>query len=94
MWQVLSGSAAYFFTHPNYFAQLVNRIEEANPDVLEEIEKDLHRTLPDKDFPRMVSVRPLTLKPGKVDELRLLLTTYSIRNPDTGYCQGSHLLDP
>jgi len=80
MWETLSGSIFLRFYNPGTYerilAENVGRINTST----EEIEKDLHRSLPEYTA-------------YQADEgiaaLRRVLQAYSFKNPETGYCQVS-----
>lgn len=78
MWETLSGSIFLRFSHPGLYERIleenVGRINTAT----EEIEKDLHRSLPEYSAYQSEE---------GIEALRRVLQAYSFKNPETGYCQ-------
>lgn len=62
----------------NLYIDHLNEISKLHPNILEQIEKDLPRTLPDNiHFEK------------KIESLSRILKSYAIRNNIIGYCQVS-----
>jgi hypothetical protein len=59
-----------------------DQCNEIHEDWMPQIDKDLHRTFPD---------HPMMDTAGKA-ALRRILSAYSVRNPEVGYCQGLNFL--
>ncbi|OAA37620.1 TBC domain protein [Metarhizium rileyi] len=82
VWSECSGANA--LRVPGYYEDLVAQNgEDDDAAVVSQIRMDIHRTLTDNIFFRK--------GPG-VQKLKELLTAYSRRNKDVGYCQGMNLI--
>lgn len=78
MWETLSGSLYLRFANPGVYEQTLKENTGRTTTSTEDIEKDLHRSLPEYA--------------GYQDEegisaLRRVLQAYSFKNPELGYCQ-------
>ena len=80
IWAECSGATA--LRVPGYYDDLVTS-ETEDPDIVSQIQMDIHRTLTDNVFFRN--------GPG-VTKLNEVLLAYSRRNPQVGYCQGMNLI--
>ncbi|KAF2189736.1 TBC-domain-containing protein [Zopfia rhizophila CBS 207.26] len=80
IWAECSGASTLRI--PGYYDDLVNNGED-NPNVVNQIQMDITRTLTDNIFFRK--------GPG-VHKLNEVLLAYSRRNPEVGYCQGMNLI--
>ena len=80
IWAECSGATA--LRVPGYYDDLVAS-ETEDPDIVSQIQMDIHRTLTDNVFFRN--------GPG-VTKLNEVLLAYSRRNPQVGYCQGMNLI--
>ena len=80
IWAECSGATA--LRVPGYYDDLVASKTE-DPDIVSQIQVDIHRTLTDNVFFRK--------GPG-VSKLSEVLLAYSRRNPQVGYCQGMNLI--
>lgn len=78
MWETLSGSIYLRFANPGVYQQILDQNKGRTTTSTEEIEKDLHRSLPEYSAYQ---------NPEGIDALRRVLQAYSFRNPQTGYCQ-------
>lgn len=78
MWETLSGSLYLRFENPGYYEQIVAENQGRTNTSTEEIEKDLHRSLPEYSAYQSEE---------GIDALRRVLQAYSFKNPETGYCQ-------
>jgi hypothetical protein len=80
MWETLSGSIYLRFMNPGRFEEILEENKGRTNTSTEDIEKDLHRSLPEY----------LAYQSHEgIDALRRVLQAYSFNNPETGYCQVS-----
>jgi len=80
MWETLSGSIYLRFMNPGRFEQILEENKGRTNTSTEDIEKDLHRSLPEY----------LAYQSDEgIGALRRVLQAYSFSNPETGYCQVS-----
>ena len=84
MWETLSGSIYLRFANPHIYSSILKEYDGVTSMSTEEIEKDLNRSLP--EYPAFQSEKG-------IGALRRVLTAYSWKNPELGYCQvrGTHL---
>lgn len=80
IWETLSGSLYLRYTYPGLYDQLVEDIKGKQSTSFEDIEKDLHRSLP--EYAGYQSDEGISA-------LRRVLQAYSFQNPEVGYCQVS-----
>ena len=78
MWETLSGSLYLRFSNPGLYERILKENEGRTSTSTEEIEKDLHRSLPEYSA--------YQTEEG-IAALRRVLQAYSFKNPETGYCQ-------
>ena len=81
MWETLSGSLYLRFENPGYYDRIIAENVGRTNTSTEEIEKDLHRSLPEYSAYQSEE---------GIDALRRVLQAYSFKNPETGYCQVCH----
>lgn len=78
MWETLSGSLYIRFVSPGVYERILEENKGRTSTSTEEIEKDLHRSLPEYSA--------YQTEEG-IGALRRVLQAYSFKNPETGYCQ-------
>lgn len=78
MWETLSGSIFLRFAHPGLYERILQENTGRINTATEEIEKDLHRSLPEYSAYQSEE---------GIGALRRVLQAYSFKNPETGYCQ-------
>ncbi|KIY62659.1 TBC-domain-containing protein [Cylindrobasidium torrendii FP15055 ss-10] len=83
MWETLSGSIFLRFSNPGYYEQLLKDNEGRTSASTEDIEKDLHRSLPE--------YAGYQSEDG-ISALRRVLQAYAFKNPELGYCQAMNIL--
>ena len=83
MWETLSGSVYLRFANPGYYERLLQENEGKTSTSTEDIEKDLHRSLPEyAGYQSEIGI----------NSLRRVLQAYSFKNPELGYCQAMNIL--
>lgn len=75
---VCADASSELDSHQGYYTSLVQKSMGQSSLATEEIERDLHRSLPD---------HPAFQNPTGISALRRVLTAYAHRNPKIGYCQ-------
>uniref|UniRef100_A0A6Q2ZH27 TBC1 domain family member 8B n=1 Tax=Esox lucius TaxID=8010 RepID=A0A6Q2ZH27_ESOLU len=83
LWMTFSDASSELASHPDYYTGLVAESMGQSSLATEEIERDLHRSLP--DHPAFQNVTGIAA-------LRRVLTAYAHRNPKIGYCQSMNIL--
>ncbi|KAM6970593.1 TBC1 domain family member 8 [Aplochiton taeniatus] len=83
LWMTFSDACSDVVSHQDYYAGLVKDSMGYSSLATEEIERDLHRSLPD---------HPAFQNATGIAALRRVLTAYAHRNPKIGYCQSMNIL--
>uniref|UniRef100_A0A8C9YH37 TBC1 domain family member 8B n=1 Tax=Sander lucioperca TaxID=283035 RepID=A0A8C9YH37_SANLU len=83
LWMTLSDASSELESHQGYYTSMVQKSMGLSSLATEEIERDLHRSLPD---------HPAFQNPTGIAALRRVLTAYAHRNPKIGYCQSMNIL--
>ena len=91
VWMTLSGAINDKNNHPGYYAKLVRETCDKKDVTAEEIERDLHRSLPEHSaFQSQCEDDPQS--GAGIDALRRVLKAYAHRNPTIGYCQAMNMV--
>ncbi|XP_062934180.1 TBC1 domain family member 8 isoform X2 [Cynocephalus volans] len=83
LWLLFSDAMTDLAAHPGYYGKLVEESLGKCCLVTGEIERDLHRSLPE---------HPAFQNETGIAALRRVLTAYAHRNPKIGYCQSMNIL--
>lgn len=82
-WELCSGAMFERYTNQGQYTLLLEENKHKNSFSLEEIEKDLTRSLPEYRAYQ---------HPDGIGRLRRVLTAYSWKNPELGYCQAMNIV--
>ncbi|KAI9249878.1 rab-GTPase-TBC domain-containing protein [Sporodiniella umbellata] len=83
MWEVCSGSIYERFMNQGLYDQILEENKDNTSFSLEEIEKDLNRSLPEYKAYQQTD---------GIDRLRRVLVAYSWKDPELGYCQAMNIV--
>lgn len=83
IWEQTSGSLFLRLENPTLYADTLAKFEGRDSLAIDEIEKDLNRSLP--EYPGFQN-------PEGIDRLRRVLTAYSWTNAEVGYCQAMNIV--
>ncbi|GAA6000472.1 uncharacterized protein JCM10292_001531 [Rhodotorula paludigena] len=83
IWELTCGSMFLRLHNPGVYAQILRDHEGRRSASTDDIEKDLHRSLP--EYPAYQDTKG-------IDTMRRVLTAYAWSNPALGYCQAMNLV--
>lgn len=83
IWELTCGSIYNRFAHAGEYEAILAEYKGVTSTSTEEIEKDLNRSLPEY---------PAYQTPEGIETLRRVLTAYSWKNPELGYCQAMNIV--
>ncbi|KAI9470070.1 MAG: rab-GTPase-TBC domain-containing protein [Benjaminiella poitrasii] len=83
IWEICSGAIYERFMNQGLYDRILEENKNKNSLSLEEIEKDLNRSLPEYKAYQ---------QPEGIDSLRRVLSAYSWKDPELGYCQAMNIV--
>lgn len=83
IWELCCGSMYLRLDNPGEYLKILDDNKDKRSLAIEEIEKDLNRSLPEYAAYQ---------DPEGIERLRRVLTAYSWKNPDVGYCQAMNIV--
>ncbi|GAA5980178.1 hypothetical protein JCM10908_001563 [Rhodotorula pacifica] len=83
IWELTCGSMFLRLQNPGVYAQILEDNKGRRSASTDDIEKDLHRSLP--EYPAYQETKG-------IDTMRRVLTAYAWSNPALGYCQAMNLI--
>ncbi|KAI8378414.1 rab-GTPase-TBC domain-containing protein [Blakeslea trispora] len=83
IWEVCSGAIFERFRNQGLYERVLEENKDKRSLSLEEIEKDLNRSLPEYKAYQ---------QPEGIDSLRRVLSAYSWKDPELGYCQAMNIV--
>lgn len=83
IWETCCGSIYLRYRYDEEYSDILAAHEGEKSLAIEEIEKDLNRSLPEY---------PAYQTPEGINRLRRVLTAYSWKNPEVGYCQAMNIV--
>ncbi|XP_053683570.1 TBC1 domain family member 9 [Sabethes cyaneus] len=83
VWMTFSGAIHMKLMNPGLYKELVQRAKDQQSSTFDEIERDLHRSLPE---------HPAFQTNIGIMALRRVLQAYALRNPEIGYCQAMNIV--
>ncbi|XP_049866927.1 TBC1 domain family member 9 isoform X2 [Pectinophora gossypiella] len=83
LWSVFSGSILQKVQNKGLYEKLVNEALSSKNQANDEIERDLHRSLPE---------HPAFQNDVGISALRRVLCAYALKNPTIGYCQAMNIV--